>query len=51
MEVHGSQAHIDFHDVQKKCEHMVGPVFGYPNHFQTNWRVLFIVVIIDGVTV
>ena len=48
-EVCGGQGPIDFCDTQKKGKHMVGPVFGYPNNFQTNQRVLFIVVVIHGV--
>ena len=42
---------LDFHDTQKKGEHMVGQVLVCPNNFQTNQRVLFIVVVIDGVMV
>ena len=50
-EVCGSQAHIDFCDAQKKGKNMVGPVFYCPNHFHTDRRVLFIVLIIDRVLI
>ena len=30
---------------------MVGPVLGGPNNFQTNQRMLFIVVVINGVMI